>query len=193
MSTFKTVALSALALTAAYSAAMAQETPFDYHADNFADIEVLRYQVPDFDSLSLNQKRLVYYLTEAALWGRDILWDQNYKHNLEIRALLENLYQNYKGDRSTADFKAFEQYVKQVEFANGIHHHYSMDKFTPGFSQAWFEQAMATVDNKPVRAEILAVIFDPAVDAKRVNQAEGEDLILTSANNFYEGVTQQEV
>ena len=193
MSTFKTVALSAVALTAAYSAAMAQDKPFDYHADNFADIEVLRYQVPDFESLSLNQKRLVYYLTEAALWGRDILWDQNYKYNLEIRSLLENLYQNYQGDRTSADFKAFEQYVKQVEFANGIHHHYSMDKFTPGFTQTWFEEAVASTGAKPVRAEIIAAIFDPAVDAKRANQAEGEDLILTSANNFYEGVTQQEV
>ena len=192
MSIFKNLALSAVALTASCSAAMAQEKTFDYHADNFADIEVLRYRVPDFESLSLNQKRLVYYLTEAALWGRDILWDQNYKHNLAIRSLLENLYQNYKGDRTSADFKAFEQYVKQVEFANGIHHHYSMDKFTPGFSQAWFMEAAGTVGEKP-DTEILAAIFDPTVDAKRVNQAEGEDLILTSANNFYEGVNQQEV
>jgi len=194
MLNLKTAALSAIALTAACTTAMAQENSFDYHADNFADIEVLRYQVPDFESLSLNQKRLVYYLTEAAIWGRDILWDQNYKHNLEIRHIIESLYQNYKGDRNSADFKAFETYLKQVEFANGIHHHYSMDKFIPGFSQAWFEQAVATIPGaKPIRAEILAAIFDPSVDAKRVNQAEGEDLILTSANNLYDGVTQQEV
>jgi len=194
MKTLKTiVSAAALALTAS---AMAQTQPFDYTVDRFADIEVLRYKVPDFESLSLNQKRLVYYLTEAALWGRDILWDQNYKYNLPLRQMLESVYTNYKGDRNSADFKAFENYLKQIEFANGIHHHYSMDKFTPGFSREWLDAEVAKLGNgawTPVKAEVMAAIFDPTVAAKRVNQAEGEDLILTSANNMYEGVTQQEV
>ena len=134
--------LSAAALTLTLSPAMAQTTeqpaaPFDYVVDRFADIEVLRYPVPDFDSLTLDQKRLVYYLTEAAIWGRDILWDQNYKYNLPLRSMLEAVYTSYKGDPNAAEFKAFEKYLKQVEFANGIHHHYSMDKFTPEFTAEW--------------------------------------------------------
>lgn len=187
--------LTVLAAAAAVSfTAMAQEKPFDYTVDRFADIEVLRYQVPDFESLALNQKRLVYYLTEAALWGRDILWAQNYKHNLAIRDLIENLYTNYKGDRNSAEFKAFEKYLKQVEFANGIHHHYSNDKFTPEFTQEWFVEQLAQLPGAPVAsAEVLAAMFDPTVDAKKVNQAEGEDLIATSAVDFYEGLTQKEV
>ena len=194
MKTLKTI-VSAAALTLSASA-MAQSQPFDYNVDRFADIEVLRYQVPDFESLTLNQKRLVYYLTEAALWGRDILWDQNYKYNLPLRQMIEGVYSNYSGDRNSADFKAFENYLKQVEFANGIHHHYSMDKFTPGFSREWLEAEVAKLGQgawTPVQTEVMAAIFDPSVAAKRVNQAEGEDLILTSANNLYEGVTQQEV
>ena len=194
MKTLKTI-VSAAALTLSASS-MAQSQPFDYNVDRFADIEVLRYQVPDFESLTLNQKRLVYYLTEAALWGRDILWDQNYKYNLPLRQMIEGVYSNYSGDRNSADFKAFENYLKQVEFANGIHHHYSMDKFTPGFSCEWLEAEVAKLGQgawTPVQTEVMAAIFDPSVAAKRVNQAEGEDLILTSANNLYEGVTQQEV
>ena len=186
-------ALSALALTA--SASMAQTQNFDYTVDRFADIEVLRYQVPDFDKLSLDQKRLVYYLTEAALWGRDILWDQNYKYNLPLRQMLEAVYTS-TDDRTSADFKAFDKYIRQVEFANGIHHHYSMDKFTPEFSREWLEKQVEKLPAgawTPVRTEVMAAIFDPAVAPKRVNQAEGEDLILTSANNLYEGVTQAEV
>ena len=194
MKTLKTI-VSAAALTLSASS-MAQSQPFDYNVDRFADIEVLRYQVPDFESLTLNQNRLVYYLTEAALWGRDILWDQNYKYNLPLRQMIEGVYSNYSGDRNSADFKAFENYLKQVEFANGIHHHYSMDKFTPGFSCEWLEAEVAKLGQgawTPVQTEVMAAIFDPSVAAKRVNQAEGEDLILTSANNLYEGVTQQEV
>lgn len=188
---------SAAALTLAASTSMkAEKSDFNYVVDRFADIEVLRYQVPGFENLSPDQKRLVYYLTEAALYGRDILWDQNFKYNLPIRQMLEAVYGNYAGDRTTADFKAFEQYLKQVEFANGIHHHYSMDKFVPGFDRAWFEAVLAKLPAgswTPVQTELLAVIFDPAVAAKRVNQAEGQDLIQTSANNMYEGVSQQEV
>ena len=175
----------------------APDAEFDYHVDRFADIEVLRYKVPDFDSLTLNQKILVYYLTEAALWGRDILWDQNNAANLDIRNLLENIYTNYDGDRNTADFKAFETYVKQVWFGNGIHHHYSTDKFTPGFSRAFLEERIMALPEGTApdnTAELVEIIFNPALEAKRVNQAEGADLIATSANNMYEkGLTQKEV
>lgn len=169
---------------------------FDYTVDRFADIEVLRYQVPDFEKLTPQQRILVYYLTEAALTGRDILWDQNGKYNLAIRDLIENVYGNYNGDKNSADYKAFETYLKQIEFANGIHHHYSMDKFKPGFSQEFLLEQIAALpeDKKPQNLEvILPVIFDPTVMPKKVNQAEGQDLILTSANNLYEGVTQAEV
>lgn len=173
------------------------DSDFDYTVDRFADIEVLRYKVPDFDSLSLNQKILVYYLQEAALWGRDILWDQNYSNNLAIRDLLEAVYTNYDGDRENADFKAFETYVKQVWFGNGIHHHYSMDKFVPGFSRTFLEEQIAALPQGKVAdnaADLVEVIFNPAIAPKRVNQAAGADLVATSATNFYEpGLTQAEV
>ncbi len=186
--------LTIAAAAAVSLSAMAQDKPIDYTVDRFADIEVLRYDVPDFNSLSLNQKRLVYYLTEAAIWGRDILWAQNYKHNLEIRDLIENLYTNYAGDRNSEQFKAFEKYLKQVEFANGIHHHYSNDKFIPGFTQEWFEEQLALLPGSPKACGcVLKAMFDPTVDAKKVNQAEGEDLIMTSAVDFYDGLTQKEV
>ena len=192
--------VSAAALTLSITPAMAQTNnggePFDYVVDRFADIEVLRYPVPDFESLTLDQKRLVYYLTEAALWGRDILWDQNYKYNLAIRDMLEGVYKNYKGDRSDAQYKAFEKYLKQVEFGNGIHHHYSMDKFVPEFTAEWLAAEVDKLPEgrwTPVRDEVFAAIFDPNVAPKRVNQAAGADLIVTSANNLYDGVTQQEV
>ena len=175
---------------------MATDNDFNYNVDRFADIQVLRYKVPDFDKLSLNQKLLVYYLTEAALQGRDILWDQNGKYNLELRKLLENIYQNYKGDRNSTDFKAFDKYMKQVWFGNGVHHHYSMDKFVPEFSEAFFDAQVKALPkkSKPANLDTLRkLIFDPTFMAKRVNQAEGEDLIATSANNLYDGVTQAEV
>ena len=116
---------------------------FDYTVDSFADIEVLRYKVPGFEDLSLNQKKLIYYLTEAALWGRDILWDQNNEYNLLIRRMLEAVYTNYDGDRNSEEFKNFERYLKQVWFANGIHHHYSTDKFTPAFSREFLATELA--------------------------------------------------
>lgn len=170
---------------------------FDYTVDRFADIEVLRYKVPDFDSLSLNQKILVYYLQEAALWGRDILWDQNYANNLAIRDLLEAVYTNYQGDRNSADFKGFDTYIKQVWFGNGIHHHYSTDKFVPAFSRDFLEQQIAALPDGAApanSAELVEVIFNPSIAAKRVNQAAGADLVATSACNFYEpGLTQAEV
>lgn len=174
----------------------AKTDEFDYTVDSFADIEVLRYKVPGFEDLSLNQKKLIYYLTEAALWGRDILWDQNNEYNLPIRRMLEAVYTSYDGDRESEEFKNFERYLKQVWFANGIHHHYSTDKFTPAFSR---EFLAAQLDKLPEgdwsasRDTIFELIFNPAVAAKRVNQAEGQDLIATSANNLYKGVTQAEV
>ena len=187
-------ALIALSLTSCND--MAQETEFNYVVDRFADVEVLRYKVPEFENLSLQQKKLIYYLSEAAIVGRDILTDQNCKYNLEIRTLLENIYQNYNGDRETEDFKAFEKYLKLVWFANGVHHHYSCDKFTPEFSQEFFTAQVNALpaDKQPANIEILnKVIFDPTFMAKRVNQAEGQDLITTSACNYYDSITQAEV
>ena len=186
-------ALVALTLS---SSAMAQDNNFNYIVDRFADIEVLRYKVPEFENLSLQQKKLIYHLSEAAILGRDILTDQNCKYNLEIRTLLENIYLNYKGDRNCEDFKAFEKYLKLVWFANGVHHHYSCDKFTPEFSQAFLSDQVTALpaDKQPANIEVLAkVIFDPTYMAKRVNQAEGMDLITTSACNYYDNITQAEV
>ena len=186
-------ALVALTLS---SSAMAQDNNFNYIVDRFADIEVLRYKVPEFENLSLQQKKLIYHLTEAAILGRDILTDQNCKYNLEIRTLLENIYLNYNGDRNSDDFKAFEKYMKLVWLANGVHHHYSCDKFTPEFSQAFLSDQVTALpaDKQPANIEVLAkVIFDPTYMAKRVNQAEGMDLITTSACNYYDNITQAEV
>ncbi len=191
-------------ILATASAAMANtldpNNPSGTVVDRFADIEVLRYVVPGFENLSLNQKKLIYYLTEAALQGRDILWDQNGKYNLELRELLETVYNEYDGDRNDKDFLAFEKYLKQVEFGNGVYHHYSMDKFVPEFSPIWFSyQAAAVAERHPKWKDntrfktMLDLIFDKKFMPKRVNQAAGQDLILTSACNLYEGVTQQEV
>lgn len=180
-------------------------TDFNYHVDRFYDLQILRYQVPGFDTLPLQQKKYIYYLTEAALQGRDILFDQNGKYNLAIREVLEAVYCNYPKDKDAKQFEQLENYLKRVWFSNGIHHHYGMDKFLPEFSQEYFETAVRGIDNKhlPLYAfnnsvdellkELVPVMFDPKIDAKRVNQAKGEDLITTSANNYYEGVTQDEV
>ncbi len=178
--------------------AMSADKNFNYVVDRFADIEVLRYKVPDFEKLSLNQKQLIYHLTEAALAGRDILWDQNCKYNLVIRDLMENVYNNYSGDRDDKEFKALEKYLKQIWFANGIHHHYSMDKFIPEFSRGFLSAEIAKLpaDKQPAPGQIAQlneVIFNPDVLPKRVNQAEGQDLIQTSACNFYDGLTQPQV
>ena len=196
MNSFFIKATVAMTFAASITAMATDKKDFNYVVDRFADIEVLRYQVPGFENLPLQQKKLIYYLTEAALSGRDILWDQNNKYNLQLRSLLENIYKNYSGDKNSSEFKAFEKYLKQVEFGNGVHHHYSMDKFTPEFSRAFFDTQVAALpaDKRPAEIEILyKVVFDPTFMAKKVNQAEGEDLILSSANNLYEGVTQAEV
>ncbi|MBD5326483.1 MAG: dihydrofolate reductase [Bacteroides sp.] len=186
------------ALAAATMVSCKHATPdpeIDYTVDRFADIEVLRYTVPDFDSLSLDQKKLIYFLQEAAITGRDIIWDQNCVYNLPIRNMLEGVYTSYNGNRDDENFKAFETYLKQVEFANGIHHHYSMDKFQPSFSREWFAQQVEQAGVKPENFDELAeVMFNPEIMAKRVNQADGVDLIATSACNLYGGgITQQEV
>ena len=201
----KTLLTAAVLAAVSLNSCMTQETEkFDYNVDRFADIQVLRYQVPGFEQLTLNQKIYVYYLTEAAIYGRDILFDQHGKYNLQIRKLLENIYQNYSGDKNSADYAAMVKYMKQVWFANGIHHHYSTDKFVPEFSQEFFAEQVKALpaDKLPLNEgetaeqmiETLSkVIFDPAYMQKRVNQADGQDLVLTSANNLYEGVTQKEV
>ena len=189
----------------AFQANAVVDKNFDYHVDNFADIEVLRYEVPEFDRLSLNQKKMIYYLSQAAQSGRDIIWDQNGRYNLQIRKLLENIYTNYKGDKNSSEFKAFEKYLKQVWFGNGIHHHYSTDKFTPEFSEAFFkEQVNALPENllplnpgetrQQLIATLTPVIFDPSVMAKRVFQDGSADVVANSASNLYgDGVTQAEV
>lgn len=190
------VATSSLAAVAGAPVSQSSQKPFDnYVVDRFADIEVLRYDVPGFEDLSQRQRLFVYYLTEAALAGRDILWDQNCRYNLAIRDLLEDVYANYKGDRNDPQFRGFEKYLKQVEFANGIHHHYSMDKFMPEFTPQFLSAQVDKLPRRPENlSELMRVIFEPSYMAKRVNQAEGQDLIATSANNLYgPGVSQREV
>ncbi len=181
----------------------AEADKFDYTVEQFADLQILRYRVPGFENLSLQQKELVYYLTEAALQGRDILFDQNGKYNLRIRRTLEAIYTGYEGDKNTPDFKAMEVYLKRVWFSNGIHHHYGSEKFVPAFAPEFFKEAVLSVDASTLPLaegqtaeqlcdELSPVIFDPTVMPKRVNQAAGEDLVLTSACNYYDGVTQKE-
>lgn len=185
-----------------------QKTPdidsFNYVVDRFADIEILRYRVPDFENLTLKQKELVYYLTQAALEGRDILYDQNNKYNLTIRRTLEAVYENYLGDRNSENFKNLTVYLKRVWMANGIHHHYSEDKFVPEFDKIFFADAVRSIDSSKLPLQkgetvnelvkqLTPIIFDPTVFPKKVNQADGVDLITTSAENYYEGVTQKEV
>lgn len=180
-----------------------EKVPFDYTVEQFADLQILRYRVPGFDTLSLPRKRLIYYLTQAALEGRDILFDQNGKYNLQIRRLLESIYIHYQGNRSTDEFRAIETYLKRVWFSNGIHHHYACDKFVPGFTAAYLSEVIHSLSSSCIPTEkdetveemckkLFPVIFDPSVMPKRVNQTDGEDLVLTSAANYYEGVTQQE-
>ena len=162
--------------------------------DKFDDIKVIRYEVPEFENLPLNEKLLVYYLAESAKCGRDIMFDQNFKYNLTIRRALEQIYTTYEGDKTAADFVAMEKYLKKVWFANGIHHHYSNDKFTPEFSREWFIEQLKGVDTGDVSHEELAeVIFNPALYSSRLNQTAGVDMIAASAGNYYEGLTQKEV
>lgn len=176
---------------------------FQYAGERFADIQMLRYQVPGFDELTLRQKTLIYHLSQASLLGRDILWDQNGRFNLRLRRILEAVYTHFSGDRSSADFAAFAVYMKRVWFSNGIHHHYGCEKFQPGFTQEFLHQVLGQLQAEHIalgysslealEQELFPVIFDPSVMPKRVNQAAGEDLLLTSACNYYApGITQAE-
>ena len=176
---------------------------FNYTDERFADLQMLRYRLTGFDQLTTSQKRFIYYLSQATLYGRDIVFDQFGKFNLRIRKTLETIYTDLRVDHSTAEFAALETYLKRVWFSNGIHHHYGCEKFVPGFSSDYLRQAILAVDPRRLPLaegqsaeqlfnELQPVIFDPTVMAKRVNKADGEDLLLTSACNFYDGVNQQE-
>lgn len=182
---------------------MSMSENFNYIVEQFADLQLLRYRVAGFENLSLRQKELIYYLSEAALEGRDILFDQNGKHNLQIRKLLEAVYVFYSGDRNNPEFQGLEVYLKRVWFSSGIYHHYACDKFVPAFSPEFLRECIEQVDvaslplkdGESVQAmcdKLFPVMFDPNVMPKRVNQADGEDLVMTSAANYYEGVTQDE-
>lgn len=182
---------------------MSMSENFNYIVEQFADLQLLRYRVAGFENLSLRQKELIYYLSEAALEGRDILFDQNGKHNLQIRKLLEAVYVSYSGNRNNPEFQGLEVYLKRVWFSSGIYHHYACDKFVPAFSPEFLRECIEQVDvaslplkdGESVQAmcdKLFPVMFDPKVMPKRVNQADGEDLVMTSAANYYEGVTQDE-
>ncbi len=174
---------------------------FEYISEQFADLQILRYQAPGFEDLSPQQKELLYYLYEAALCGRDIIYDQKYKHNLAIRNTLENIVNTYSGNQDTEEWDKFMTYVKRVWFSNGIHHHYSNTKFLPDIPKSYFAELVASSDQagfpmkpeSPEFANLVEVIFDPKIDPKIVNQAAGIDNVVKSANNFYEGVTKKEV
>ena len=177
----------------ALSAKGAEDPNFNYIVDNFADIEVLRYEVPGFNRLPLQQKKMVYYLSQAAQAGRDIIWDQNGKYNLEIRRMLEGVFNNYKGDRNSKEFKAFEKYLKQVWFGNGIHHHYSNDKFVPEFSEQFLRAEAGDLAKAQDGTDLIEIIFNPDLFAKKVNLDSSLDVVANSAGNLYDGVIQAEV
>lgn len=170
----------------------AGDTPFKYSIDEFADIEILRYQIPGWDDLSLNQKEYIYHLCEAAKAGRDITWDQNFKYNIQIRHILENILENYDGIREGEQWEGFLTYAKRVFFSNGIHHHYANDKLIPGCTRAYFASLMDSVGENGGN-QILDVIFDPDLYPTKIYQGSGKDLVQASAVNFYEGVTAEEV
>ena len=182
-----------------------KEKEFNFRVEQFADLEILRYQVPGFEELSLKQKELIYYLSQAALEGRDIFFDQNFKYNLAIRRTLEAIYENYQGDKTTEDYKQLVVYLKRVWFSNGIHHHYGEEKFLPGCSPDFFANAVRSIDSKLLPLEegetvdafikkLTPVMFDPNLYAKKVNQDPAVDAIAHSANNYYgDGITATEV
>lgn len=166
---------------------------FRYTDERFADIQMLRYRLDGFEALTLRQKLYIYYLAKATLCGRDITTDQFGRYNLRIRKVLEAIYEHYEGDRTTAEYKALETYLKRVWFSNGIHHHYGCEKFVPAFTEEYFRQVVDCCGCEDENIdELCKVIFDPTIQPKRVNQKAGDDLVQTSACNYYEGVTQQE-
>ena len=176
---------------------------FKVQVDRFSDIEILRYEVPGFEDLSLKQKKFIYYLSEAALSGRDIIYDQNYKYNLTVRSTLNNIVQNFNGNKSSKQWTQFIEYAKRVWFSNGIHHHYSTLKILPGFDQSYLTKLVEKIDKGfPLNdgenidgflKRIIPIIFDPIIDAKRVNLNPKDDIIYSSANNYYDGLSQDEV
>ncbi len=172
-----------------------QAEGFNYSDERFADIQLLRYRLNGFENLTLQQKRLIYFLSEATLWGRDITFDQFGKYNLGIRKMLEQIYVRFEGDRERSDFKALETYLKRVWFSNGIYHHYGCEKFEPGFSEEYLREVLASIVGEDLGAyeQLFPVIFNPEMLPKRVNKADGADVVETSACNFYENVSQQEV
>ena len=172
-----------------------QAEGFNYSDERFADIQLLRYRLNGFENLTLQQKRLIYFLSEATLWGRDITFDQFGKYNLGIRKMLEQIYVRFEGDREQSDFKALETYLKRVWFSNGIYHHYGCEKFEPGFSEEYLREVLASIVGEDLGAyeQLFPVIFNPEMLPKRVNKADGADVVETSACNFYENVSQQEV
>ena len=170
----------------------AKNEDFKFLVDEFADLKIMRYQVPGWNELSLQQKEYVYHLAEAAKYGRDIIWMQNCKYNLEIRKVLENILENYTGDKTTEDWKGFETYAKRVFFSNGIHHHYAEDKFFPECPQEYFQSLMAAVGDEAKCAELLPVIYDPEIFPARKDM-HAADIVASSAVNFYENVTRAEV
>ena len=189
---FKMIAFAGLAASALSCGGNAAEKDFKYLVDEFADLKIMRYQVPGWEGLTLQQKEYVYHLAEAAKYGRDIIWMQNNKYNLQIRKALENILENYQGDRSCAEFSQFETYAKRVFFSNGIHHHYAEDKFFPECSKEYFESLLTAVGCQDKCAELLPVIYDPAIfPARKLMGAK--DIVAESAVNFYEGVTRAEV
>lgn len=169
------------------------DTTFQWEVDQFEDLRILRYRIPGWEKLSLQEKQLAYYLTMSGLSGRDIMWDQNYRHNLRIRRAVEKIVEARTDADTTADWDALMTYAKQIWFANGIHHHYSNAKFTPGFSREWFAERLAQVGHS-LPDEVMEAIFDPTIDAVKVSQDATRDLVLASAINFYgEDVSQKEV
>ena len=178
-------------LAAAMVSCADKAAEFKYLVDEFADLKIMRYQVPGWDALSLQQKEYVYHLAEASKYGRDIIWMQNCRYNLPIRKVVEKILENYQGDRTCEDFKAFETYAKRLFFSNGIHHHYAEDKFVPECPQAYFESLMTAVGVQ--NSELLSVIYDPAVLPQRKSTDKSGDIVAESAVNFYEGVTKAEV
>ena len=188
----KMICFAGVAAAAAGCAGKAQESEFKYLVDEFADLKVMKYEVPGWDELTLQQKEYIYHLGEASKYGRDIIWMQNNKYNLKIRKVLENILENYKGDRTSEDFAKFQTYAKRVFFSNGIHHHYAEDKFFPECSQEYFASLMTAVGEEAACAELLPVIFDPTIMPVR-KLMEADDIVAESAVNFYEGVTRAEV
>ena len=196
--------LLALAILTIFNACKEKKAPFEYKLERFADLQILKYEIP-LDRLTTKQKELVYYLSEAALCGRDIFYAQNYKHNLQIRRALENIYVNYSGDRTGGEWDEFETYLKRVWFSNGIHHHYAEKKFLPNFSQEYLTQLVSGTtegewpllegeDADSMWRKLTPVMFDPNVDAKKVVKDESVDMVLMSANNYYgDSVTNADV